>query len=117
LLTDYLPKTQIFKTIQTKRSNAVQVDPMLTPPAALSSKHSQLYEKAKEIEVVFLTEMLSHAGLGESSEQFGGGIGEEQFSSFLRTAQARAMVEKGGLGLAQTIFASLVKAEEARHDR
>ncbi|MDP2082507.1 MAG: rod-binding protein [Pseudotabrizicola sp.] len=95
----------------------MQLEPMLTTAAGLSSQHSQLFEKAKEMEVLFLAEMLSHAGLGNPSQQFGGGIGEEQFSSFLRNAQARNMVEKGGLGLAQTIFASLVKSEEARHAR
>ncbi|RGP35800.1 rod-binding protein [Pseudotabrizicola alkalilacus] len=88
-------------------------------PTPLSKKHDhgQLYEKAKELEVAFLTEMLAHAGLGESPDAFGGGIGEEQFSSFLRTEQARGIVEKGGLGLAQSIFESLVKAQESKHDQ
>ncbi|MFN4129194.1 MAG: rod-binding protein [Paracoccaceae bacterium] len=78
---------------------------------------SQLYEKAKELETAFLSEMLAHAGLGESSDSFGGGIGEEQFASFLRNEQARGIVQKGGLGLAQTIFEALVKAQEERRDR
>lgn len=89
----------------------------LVTQTAGSAVRAQLYERAKEIETMFLSEMLAHVGLGESSEHFGGGIGEEQFASFLRTAQAKSIVEKGGLGLAETIFASLVKAEEARNDR
>lgn len=72
--------------------------------------------KAKELEAAFLSEMLSHTGLGASSESFGGGEGEEQFASFLRGEQAKLMVEKGGIGLAEMIFKSLVEAEGARHD-
>lgn len=92
-------------------------EPTLATQATGSPIRAQLYEKAKEMETMFLSEMLAHAGLGESSEDFGGGMGEEQFASFLRNAQAKEIVEKGGLGLAETIFASLVKAEEARNDR
>lgn len=89
-------------------------DTVLTGPARLALDRNHLLHKAKEMEAVFLSEMLSHAGLGESSGEFGGGPGEEQFASFLRNAQARSIVEKGGLGLAQTIFSALVKAEESR---
>ena len=79
--------------------------------------HGHLIEKAKELEAAFLSEMLAHAGLGESPDGFGGGAGEEQFASFLRNEQARSIVEKGGLGLAQTIFESLIKSQEARHEQ
>ncbi|WP_349038934.1 rod-binding protein [Pseudotabrizicola sp. 4114] len=94
----------------------MHIESALPTPLPKKPGHDQLYEKAKELEVAFLTEMLAHAGLGESSDAFGGGIGEEQFASFLRTEQARGIVEKGGLGLAQSIFESLVKAQEAKHD-
>jgi hypothetical protein len=39
----------------------------------------------------------------------GGGIGEERFASFLRDAQAEALVRRGGLGLAQMIFDAMMK--------
>lgn len=78
---------------------------------------AKLMEKAKELEAAFLSEMLSYSGMGESSESFGGGIGEDQFASFLRNEQARLMVEKGGIGLAETMFESLVRAQEAKHVR
>jgi Rod binding domain-containing protein len=80
-------------------------------------ERAKLMEKAKELEAAFLSEMLSYSGLGESSESFGGGIGEDQFASFLRNEQARLMVEKGGIGLAQTMFESLVRAQEGKNDR
>lgn len=67
--------------------------------------------KAKELEVGFLSEMLGYAGFGKPAESFGGGIGEDQFSSLLRDAQARKMVERGGIGLAEQLFQSLVKGQ------
>lgn len=75
-----------------------------TPPSAADLP---LWHKAQQLEAAFLAEMLGHAGLGDAPQGFGGGIGEEQFASFLRAEQAKAMVEKGGIGLAQNIFESL----------
>lgn len=68
-----------------------------------------LRAKADELEAAFLAEMLGLAGMDGQKGAFGGGIGEEQFASFLREAQARAVVQAGGVGLAERIFESLVK--------
>jgi peptidoglycan hydrolase FlgJ len=75
------------------------------------TRHDQLMSKAEELEASFLAEMLAHSGLGEMQGAFGGGQGEAQFTSFLRQEQARLIVEKGGLGLAELIFNSMVEAE------
>lgn len=72
---------------------------------------AQLKRKAQELEASFLSEMLSYTGLDDQKGAFSGGIGEDQFSSFLRDAQARAMVDHGGIGLSQSIFNALVKRE------
>lgn len=56
--------------------------------------------KGQQLESVFLAEMLKSAGVGKTPDSFGGGAGEDHFSSFLRDAQAREMVRAGGLGLA-----------------
>ncbi|ARC90110.1 rod-binding protein [Rhodovulum sp. MB263] len=73
---------------------------------------ARLREAAEELEARFLSEMLASAGLGNvsgelSSGAFGGGIGETQFTSFLRDAQATEMAHAGGIGLAESIFESL----------
>ena len=78
------------------------LSPLPRPPAAGTDQ--KLREAAKELEATFLAEMLKSAGLGEMPESFGGGPGEEQFSSFLRLEQAREMVAAGGIGLAETLF-------------
>ena len=80
----------------------------ISPMTALTTpKDKALMHKAQELEASFLAEMLGHAGLDKPGDNFNGGIGEDQFSSFLRQEQAKAMVAKGGIGLAQHIFESL----------
>ncbi len=66
---------------------------------------------AQELEASFLAEMLKHAGFGEERRSFGGGIGEAQFGSFLRSEHARALVERGGIGLSQSLFEALVSRQ------
>ena len=51
--------------------------------------------------------MLKFAGTDKPPASFGGGIGEEQFGSFLRQAEADAMVRHGGIGLAEKLFEAL----------
>jgi peptidoglycan hydrolase FlgJ len=79
----------------------------LSPPKA----DSPLMQKAKDLEASFLSEMLGYAGLGASEGAFGGGIGEEQFASFLRDAQAKQMVAHGGIGLAEQLFHAMTKGQ------
>lgn len=64
-------------------------------------------QKAEQLETAFLSEMLAHAGLGAMADGFGGGVGEEQFASFLRDEQAKAMVKAGGIGLSESLFRAM----------
>jgi len=70
---------------------------------------SALRDAAEKLEAGFLAEMLKAAGLGEARKSFGGGIGEEQFTSFLRQAQAEEMVKAGGIGLAEALFDAIAE--------
>lgn len=83
------------------------------PPAArmmsMAGEHSRLREAAEKLEAAFLAEMLKASRFGETPSEFGGGIGEDQFASFLRQAQAEGMVRAGGIGLAEQLFESLVR--------
>lgn len=91
--------------------------PSLTTPAAGLTPNRpnrpDLRETAEMLEAEFLSEMLGHAGLGKARDSFGGGIGEEQFASFLQREQAGAMARKGGIGLAEAIFNALQRASDA----
>ncbi|MCK0171514.1 rod-binding protein [Aliiroseovarius sp. S1123] len=73
-----------------------------------------LWDAAKELEASFLSEMLKSAGIGKTPDSFGGGIGEDQFASFLRQEQARGMVDSGGIGLAQSLFEALKERSDAQ---
>lgn len=72
-----------------------------------AARDAQLLGKAKALEASFLAEMLAYVGLNGAPDGFGGGAGEEQFASFMRAEQAKAMVEAGGIGLAEHIFNAL----------
>ncbi|WP_444460957.1 rod-binding protein [Rhodobacter capsulatus] len=89
---------------------------MASPPQAAPDRKAAdekaLRLKAQELEASFLAEMLKHSGLGKTQEGFNGGIGEEQFASFLIDEYASMMVKSGGIGLAESIFQSLQKGAE-----
>ena len=91
----------------------VSLTTSMPPTAKLSPQDRALLDQARALEAGFLSEMLGHAGMGESRDSFGGGVGEDQFSSFLRQEQAKQMVAKGGIGLAERLFAAL--SERASH--
>lgn len=72
-------------------------------------RSAPLWQAAKALERSFVSEMLKSAGLGSNESSFGGGVGEEQFASLLRDAQAEAMVDAGGIGLAESIYDALLE--------
>ncbi|WP_341367509.1 rod-binding protein [Yoonia sp. BS5-3] len=89
---------------------AIPVLPAPRPMTAIPdyiNADGQLRDAADKLEATFLAEMLKSAGVGKPRDSFGGGIGEEQFSSFLREAQAKEMVEAGGIGLAEALFEAM----------
>ncbi len=85
-------------------------DPITPVPLAQPARRDpQLWEAARALEANFLSEMLKSAGMGETPEGFGGGAGEDQFASFLRLEQAEALVDAGGIGLAEQLYTSLLE--------
>ncbi|MFO7921607.1 hypothetical protein DZD18_05160 [Rhodobacteraceae bacterium W635] len=75
------------------------------------SQEAELRRTARDLEAAFLSEMLRHGGLGAPRESFGGGVGEDQFASLLRSEHARALAENGGIGLAESLFNALAARE------
>ncbi len=59
---------------------------------------------AEAFEAAFLAEMLKYTGMNSQPDGFGGGAGEEAFSSFLTEEYARLMAARGGIGLAERVF-------------
>jgi len=93
--------------------NPMTTIPILPPPRQASplpdyiQADTKLRDAAQKLEATFLSEMLKSAGLGTPRDSFGGGKGEEQFSSFLREAQAKEMAKAGGIGLAEALFEAM----------
>jgi Rod binding domain-containing protein len=111
---------QMFTAWTDSPENLLQLEkPMQVPlptdnASTLSpARSAQLMKKARELEANFLSEMLSHTGLDAQTGAFTGGAGEDQFASFLRDAQAKAMVAHGGIGLSQSIFNALARRDHA----
>lgn len=88
----------------------------ISPAAAgpPTDRLNALRQAAEKMEAAFLSEMLKAAGVGKTPDAFGGGLGEDQFASFLRDAQAEEMVRAGGIGLAETLFHALKEKENAK---
>lgn len=77
------------------------------PPAARAAPDA-LRRSAESLEAAFLSEMLKSAGVFRPLDgPDGGGSGEEHFTSFMADEQARAMVARGGIGLADSIEQAL----------
>ncbi|MQY42038.1 flagellar biosynthesis protein FlgJ [Epibacterium sp. SM1969] len=90
-------------TINTLTANPIQ--------AKITPKVDPMRQAAMDLESAFLSEMLKAAGLGKTSESFGGGAGEDQFSSFLVEAQAKQMTKAGGIGLAESLYNALKESQ------
>lgn len=77
------------------------------PVQVPNNTDAKLRDAAIRLEASFLAEMLKGAGFGAARDAFGGGAGEEQFTSFLREQQALEMARTGGIGLAESLFEAL----------
>jgi flagellar protein FlgJ len=93
-------------------TDAIRPSPSAAPPRPVPE--ARLHALAGQLEAGFLAEMLGHAGFGAARESFGGGAGEEQFTSFLRQEQARAIVQAGGVGLAEALFRAMSRGDDAQ---
>ncbi len=90
---------------------------MLTDPAALprmpeaaTQNDSRLRAAAEDLEASFIAEMLRAAGAEKAGGTSESG-GESPFASFLLDARAREIARAGGLGLAEVLFQSLLRAD------
>ncbi len=89
-----------------------QISPVQQP--SIEKRDVALFQAAQDLEASFLAEMLKSAGFGKARDAYGGGVGEEQFGSFLRQEQAKEMVKQGGVGLAESLFEALKERADAQ---
>lgn len=89
---------------------------VMLPPSKpdISTAHApDLVETAQKFEAAILAELLRAAGAEQTGTPFGGGIGEDQFSSILLDAQAQSIAAAGGIGLAEMALRGLLGQSDA----
>jgi len=70
----------------------------------------RIMEKARAFEAVFVAQMLKDSGMGKALSN-DSGFGGDAFSSMLLEQYAGKIVENGGFGLADRIYAQLRSKE------
>lgn len=80
-----------------------------TPPRNLEA----MRRTAEAFEASFLSQMMKPMFEGLSTEApFGGGAGEAAWRGFLVDAMAQQTVKAGGVGLADSVLAQMIKMQE-----
>lgn len=69
---------------------------------------------AEALEATFLAEMLKGTGINGTPEGWGGGAGEDAFGGFLTQEYGRLLAARGGIGLAEHIFAAITAEVPSR---
>lgn len=70
---------------------------------------------AESFESLFIGQMLEYMTEGvEVDSEFGGGHAEEMWKSMMNQEYGKHIVKSGGLGIANQVMASMIKAQEVR---
>lgn len=73
----------------------------------------QIDQAAKEFEAVYISQMLGHMFDSiETDKMFGGGQAEEVYKGMMVQEYGKLISEAGGLGLADTVKAEMIKMQE-----
>jgi Rod binding domain-containing protein len=92
--------------------------PQLTraPPRTQTAVQTQAdaVRVGREFEQMFLSQMLAQMFAGIKSDGvFGGGFGEEMYRSLQVDEYARALTQRGGVGIAESVTRELLRLQEA----
>jgi len=93
---------------------AASVDSTASPPAASAAdllKRGQIKKTAENFEASFLSVMLGEMFKGVGEGEFSGGQGAQMFQSFMTDAMSKQMAKAGGIGLASTVQAEMLKMQ------
>ena len=94
---------------------SVSADMLRPVTAAPSANSERMRATAESFEASFLSEMLKPMFQGLSTDgMFGGGDAEQTWRSFMIDAMAKQTVKAGGIGLADTVMAEMIKMQEQR---
>ncbi|KQS56153.1 rod-binding protein [Brevundimonas sp. Leaf363] len=93
----------------------VSTDLLRPVTPAPNANSDRMRATAESFEASFLSEMLKPMFQGLSTDgPFGGGDAEQTWRSFMIDAMAKQTVKAGGVGLADTVMAEMIKMQEQR---
>ncbi len=79
---------------------------------ATPAQRARVEKTAQSFEASFLSSMFGQMFEGtDVSEPFGGGAGESAFRSFMTDAMGKSMASHGGIGLAKSVTAEMLKMQ------
>lgn len=87
---------------------------ILEPKVAQGATKTEIRKTAEEFEAMFITEMLKpmFETNGEVEPMFGGSHGEEMFKSLMIDEYGKNVAANGGIGIADSIEAQMIKYQE-----
>lgn len=84
-------------------------------PLAAAKDNEKAREVSKQFESVFLMQVLENMSSGlDNDPMFGGGAGDEIYRSMFNEQTAGAIANKGGVGIADSVYRSILQMQEAR---
>lgn len=99
--------------------DALELNPNFLKPGANFDRPSKDMSEekrrqvAQDFEATFISQMLKPMFEGLKSDgMFGGGAGEEMWRGFLVEEMGKQTARAGGIGLADTVMAQMLKAQE-----
>jgi flagellar protein FlgJ len=94
---------------------ALAMRPFATPQAAKGASEAQIRKAATDFEAMFLSEMMRPMFEGLKPDGlFGGGHAEEIYRSMMLDHYGKAMARAGGIGLADSVYRTMLKMQEAQ---
>ncbi len=95
-------------TIAQAHGNQAPVNP------ARAEREAQARSTAETFEAMFLSTMLSSMKLGIDPDSImGGGEGEAAYQSLVAEQYGKSISEMGGIGIADSIYKEILRAQEA----
>ena len=87
--------------------------PQAGQPGGMREAHAR--KVAQDFESFFISSMLESMSSGiEVDPMFGGGPGEEVYRSLLNQEYARTFAKAGGVGVADSVYREMMRAQEGR---
>ncbi len=86
------------------------------PEGVAPAVDARVWKAAQDFETMAINQLLEpmFSTVDTSQGFFGGGAGEQNFKPMLVTEMAKAVEQHGGLGLAEPVYAQMLKMQEKR---